>query len=66
MATKHEQYERMHKHHLKTASDYAERSHETDGKLSDGYSALSEAHNAFALLCGDLAGIDLAQHEGEM
>jgi hypothetical protein len=61
-----EEYKRICKHHLTAASGYAEKSHETTGVVSDGYSALSEAHEAFALTCGDLAGVDLSAYKGEM
>lgn len=66
VAAKQDQYKWMYEHHRKTADSYAERSHETAGDLSEGYSALSEAHHAFAMVCGKLAEIDLSAHEGEM
>lgn len=66
MATKQDEYKRMFDYHSKTGDGYAVRSHETADDLSDGYSALAEAHHSFALVCGRLAGVDLSQYEGEM
>lgn len=66
MATNQDEYKRLFDYHRKTGDDYAVRSHETAGDLSDGYSALSEAHQRFAVICGKLAGVDLSQYEGEM
>lgn len=68
MATDKDQFKHMFEYHRRTADEYAVRSHETwnHNEVADGYSALSEAHNAFALVCGKLAGVDLSQLEGEM
>lgn len=68
MTTEPKMYKFMFEYHRRTADDYATRSHENSNRpeLQEGYSALAEAHNQFAMIVGKLAGADLSQLKGEM
>lgn len=56
---------RLMEWHRKQAIQYAERSHEFEGSISDGYSALSEAHQQTARAFADSIGLLIAYDASE-
>jgi hypothetical protein len=58
MDDKRDELIRQSEYHATTADQYAERSHETEGDVSDAYSAASEAHNQLATALRAEAGLE--------
>lgn len=56
--TKEAEYRRLAVKHRQEGDDYAERSHEFTGEISDCYSAVAEAHHNLASVFLKLGGVD--------
>lgn len=57
--TKEAEYRRLSELHRRWGDEYAERSHEFDGELSDHYSSVAEAHHGLAAAFGRMIGEDV-------